>query len=157
MIARRGPNIRVPPLFFGVGFFAGLILEATVKRIPLTGEPAQPAITNAGWIIAVLGFALSLWGILTFNLAGTTMFPFEAASRLVQHGPYRFTRNPMYVGATLTYAGIAIGMNVAWPVILLPLVLWTLYLLVIREEEKYLGETFGEEYASYRKRVRRWI
>jgi protein-S-isoprenylcysteine O-methyltransferase Ste14 len=157
MMAVRGPNIRVPPLFFAVGFFVGLILEATVKRIPLAGPLGSPTVTTAGWVVAVLGFALSLWGILTFNLAGTTMLPFESASRLVQHGPYRFTRNPMYLGGTLTYIGIAMWMNVVWPILLLPLVLWGLYGLVIRAEEKYLAATFGDDYAAYKKRVRRWF
>jgi protein-S-isoprenylcysteine O-methyltransferase Ste14 len=63
----------------------------------------------------------------------------------------------MYVGGTLTYIGIAVAMNVAWPLLLLPLVLWALYVTVIREEERYLADAFGEDYASYRKRVRRWI
>jgi protein-S-isoprenylcysteine O-methyltransferase Ste14 len=85
------------------------------------------------------------------------MFPFEPATRVVREGPYRFTRNPMYVGGTLTYIGIAIAMNVAWPLLLLPLVLWALFALVIREEERYLADAFGEDYASYRKSVRRWI
>jgi protein-S-isoprenylcysteine O-methyltransferase Ste14 len=156
-VSFRGPNIRVPPLFYAAGFFLGLILEATVKRILLPGPLGSPAAATAGWIIAVLGFALSLWGILTFNLAGTTMLPFESASRLVTRGPYRFTRNPMYVGGTLTYIGIAMWMNVAWPLVLLPLVLWGLYALVIREEEQYLGVTFGDDYAAYKKRVRRWL
>jgi protein-S-isoprenylcysteine O-methyltransferase Ste14 len=156
--APRGPNIRVPPLFFGGGFLIGLWVEASVKRIQLVdGSAAAQTLANVGWVVAILGLSISLWGILTFQLAGTTMFPFEPASRLVRQGPYRFTRNPMYVGATVSYIGIALIMNVGWPLVLLPLVLWGLDVLVIREEEKYLSQTFGEDYAAYRKQVRRWI
>lgn len=153
----RGPNIRVPPLFFGGGFLIGLWLES-VKRIHLVGGGAASlTLARAGWFVTLLGLAIALWGILTFQLAGTTMFPFEAASRLVRHGPYRFTRNPMYVGMTLGYIGIALIMNVGWPLVLLPFVLWGMIVLVIREEEKYLGQTFGDDYSAYRKQVRRWI
>jgi protein-S-isoprenylcysteine O-methyltransferase Ste14 len=153
----RGPNIRVPPAIFAAGFLIGLWLEGAVARIPLVRGRAWLSPADAGWTIAILGFVFSLWGILTFRRAHTTMFPFEPASGLVEEGPYRFTRNPMYVGGTLTYIGIAVAMNVAWPLLLLPLVLWALFLLVIREEERYLADAFGEAYASYRKRVRRWV
>jgi protein-S-isoprenylcysteine O-methyltransferase Ste14 len=152
-----GPNIRVPPLFLGGGFLIGLWLESA-KRIRLVDEAAVSlTLSRVGWAITIVGFAISLWGILTFQLAGTTMFPFEPASRLVRHGPYRFTRNPMYVGLTLSYIGIALIMNVGWPLILLPLVLWGLDVFVIREEETYLLRTFPDEYAVYKKQVRRWI
>lgn len=152
-----GPNIRVPPLFLGGGFLIGLWLESA-KRIRLVDEAAATlTLSRVGWVVTIVGFVIAHWGVLTFFLAGTTMFPFEPASRLVRHGPYRFTRNPMYVGLTLAYIGIALIMNVAWPLILLPLVLWGLDVFVIREEEKYLLRTFGEDYAAYKKQVRRWI
>jgi protein-S-isoprenylcysteine O-methyltransferase Ste14 len=157
MLKVRGPNIRVPPAIFGAGFLIGLWLEGAVARIPLMRGDAWLSPAQLGWTIAVVGFVISLWGIVTFRRAHTTMFPFEPATRVVREGPYRFTRNPMYVGGTLTYIGIAIAMNVAWPLLLLPLVLWALFVLVIRAEEHYLADAFGEDYASYRKRVRRWI
>jgi protein-S-isoprenylcysteine O-methyltransferase Ste14 len=134
-----------------------LLLES-LKRITLADRPDVVATVRwAGWVVAILGVAFSAWGILTFQLVGTTWLPFESASRLVQQGPYRFSRNPMYVGATLTYVGVALAMNVGWPLLLLPFVLWGLFVFVIREEEKYLGATFGADYDAYCKRVRRWI
>ena len=99
-----------------------------------------------GTAVALLGFFFSLSGILAFGRADTPMFPFKPARALVQTGPYRFTRNPMYVGAIITYVGVAIAMNVVWPIILLPLVLAGLYRFVIRVEERYLHELFGSEY-----------
>lgn len=154
----RGPNIRVPPAFFVGGFLIGIWLEYAVTRIRfIDAVPAPAWLGYAGWTIALLGLALSLWGIVTFSLAGTTMFPFQPASALVRSGPYRFTRNPMYLGATLSYVGIAMAINAVWPVILLPIVLFTVYRFVIREEEKYLATHFGDAYLEYKKRVRRWI
>ena len=154
----RGPNIRVPPLYFVGGFLSGMLLDAVVTPIRFVGGSASTRpLLIAGWVAVWLGFAISLTGILTFQLAGTTMFPFDPASRLVRHGPYRFTRNPMYLGATITYLGFALVLNTAWPVILLPIVIWAMVRYVIRHEEAYLERTFGAEYAEYRTRVRRWL
>jgi protein-S-isoprenylcysteine O-methyltransferase Ste14 len=63
----------------------------------------------------------------------------------------------MYTGMTVTYVGIAALMNSAWPLLALPIVLALLVRLVIRREEAYLLDAFGEEYAAYRTRVRRWL
>ena len=63
----------------------------------------------------------------------------------------------MYVGLSVTYVGLALLSGILWPVVFLPLVLTTLVLLVVRNEERYLADAFGEEYAVYRARVRRWM
>ena len=151
-----GPNIRIPPAFFVAGFLVGLWLESIVP-IRIVGDASERALAGAGLLVALLGLVFSLYGILTFRRARTPMFPYGRATRVVQNGPYAFTRNPMYVGGVISYVGIAAAMNVVWPVLMLPLVLWALYYFVIREEEKYLAELFGDEYAAYRKGVRRWI
>jgi len=152
-----GPNIRIPPAFYVGGFLLGMWLESLVRIRIVQNEASVRTLATVGWTIAILGLAFSVWGILTFQLHHTPMFPYGKATRVVQSGPYRFTRNPMYVGGAISYIGIAIAMNMVWPIILLPLVLAGLFVFVIREEEKYLGELFGDEYASFRKRVRRWL
>ena len=108
-------------------------------------------------MLVVAGMGLSVWGIITFRLARTSIIPSRPASRLVENGPYRFTRNPMYTGLTLAYLGVAAMMNSAWPLLALPVVLALLVRLVVRREEAYLHDAFGEEYAAYRGRVRRWL
>jgi protein-S-isoprenylcysteine O-methyltransferase Ste14 len=154
----RGPNIRVPPAFFVGGFLIGLWLEVAVERIRLAGGTAsERPLEIAGWVLTALGAFVAHWGVFTFWRARTTMLPFKPASNLVRHGPYRFTRNPMYVGLTIMYVGIALLMNAGWPLVLLPLVVVCIYWFVIREEEKYLAGLFGEEYLEYKRRVRRWI
>ncbi len=153
---KRGPNIRIPPAFFVAGFLVALLMHATVRPVPLV-ETAPAWLGTVGWMVALAGFLVSLSGIATFSMAGTTMFPFVPASALVQHGPYRFTRNPMYLGNTISYLGFALVVNSAWPLFLLPLVLLGLYRLVIAEEEKYLTATFGDAYLDYKRKVRRWI
>jgi protein-S-isoprenylcysteine O-methyltransferase Ste14 len=75
----------------------------------------------------------------------------------VTHGPYRFTRNPMYTGLTLQYLGVSALINSAWPIIVLPIVLLILIQTVILREERYLRDAFGVEYVGYVASVRRWL
>jgi protein-S-isoprenylcysteine O-methyltransferase Ste14 len=111
----------------------------------------------AGAMLFATGVAIAGWGWLTFRRARTTTVPGRASSVLVTWGPYRFTRNPMYVGLTLAYLGEAGILHQAWPVILLPLTVAYVNWVVIPVEEAKLKEVFGDEYERYRARVRRWV
>ena len=147
-----------PPTFFVAGFLIAWLLETRVLRLRLAGGgTARVVLEIAGAVVAALGLALGAWGLLTFARARTAIYPNRPASRIVTHGPYRFTRNPMYVGLAFAYLGIALGLNMGWPPLLLPLVLLALGRFVIRREERYLAGAFGEEYDRYRARVRRWL
>lgn len=151
------PGVRFPP---PVLFVAGLALGAALGR-------AGPAFTlarsgsawpvAAGWGLIVAGALLALWGVLTFRRAQTAILPQRPASRIVESGPYRFTRNPMYSGMTLAYLGATLLMNTLWPLLLLPAVLALLVRFVIRREEAYLEQAFADDYRRYRTRVRRWL
>lgn len=110
-----------------------------------------------GWSDLAVGLGLMAWGMLTFRKARTAIYPNERARQLVETGPFRYTRNPMYLGMTLVYFGVTTLMNSWWPLFLLPLVLWALIALVVRREERYLAAEFGEHYRAYRGRVRRWM
>ena len=92
-----------------------------------------------------------------FFRARTHLIPNRPANALVMAGPYRFTRNPMYVSLTAVYLGVCVLMLSLWALLLLPLVLMVIYTKVIAPEEAYLERRFGGEYAHYRKRVRRWL
>lgn len=76
---------------------------------------------------------------------------------IVQHGPYRLSRNPMYLSLAVIVLGIALAVNTVWLVAVLPVLLLWLQRGVIHREERYLARRFGEEYQAYRSRVRRWI
>ena len=112
---------------------------------------------RVGLAVMIAGLALVAWGMLTFRAAGTAIIPNHAASRLVDSGPYRFTRNPMYTGLTIAYLGGMLIVNTLWPLVLLPVVIVLLVRLVIQREESHLAESFGAEYADYRARVHRWL
>ncbi len=95
--------------------------------------------------------------MMTFARAKTAIIPMRPASTLVEKGPYRFTRNPMYTGMTVAYLGGVLILNSFWALVLLPAVLALLYVFVVKCEERYLVEEFGDDYEAYRRRVKRWI
>lgn len=89
--------------------------------------------------------------------AGTNVDPYHPTTAIVEAGPYRYTRNPLYVGMALIYSGISARANALPAALLLPAVLHLVDRGVIRREERYLEGKFGDEYLRYKGRVRRWI
>jgi len=153
----KGPNIRVPPLYFVGGFLLAMLVDAAWAPLPIASGSQLRQVVVVGWLVFALGMVVAHTGLITFILAGTPWLPFSPATTLVQHGFYRVTRNPMYLGLTLAYVGLALVLNTLWPLLLLPLVLWGLIRTVIEKEEEYLERTFGDEYRAYKARVRRWL
>jgi protein-S-isoprenylcysteine O-methyltransferase Ste14 len=151
------PGVRFPPPFlFAGGLVAGLLLHRAVPLALIPGGPT-PLSVGLGWLLVAFGLLLGAWAMFTFLGARTAILPHRPATGLVQTGPYRFSRNPMYVALGLVYAGLALWLNRLWPVLLLPVVYVLLYRLVVRREERYLEGAFGEAYAGYRRHVRRWL
>jgi protein-S-isoprenylcysteine O-methyltransferase Ste14 len=151
------PGIRFPPPFlFVLGFVGGLLLDAAVPLGLVPGDPS-PLWAFVGWTLVALGLVLAGWAMFAFHGARTPIIPVRPTTALVEVGPYRFTRNPMYVGLGLVYLGLALWLDALWPVLLLPGVYVLLWRLVVRREERYLEGAFGEPYAAYRRRVRRWL
>jgi protein-S-isoprenylcysteine O-methyltransferase Ste14 len=89
--------------------------------------------------------------------AGTNIRPDQPTLAVVSNGPFRFTRNPLYVAATGLYVGISLLVDALWPLLLLVPALVVLRWGVIAREERYLEAKFGEPYLAYRSRVRRWL
>jgi protein-S-isoprenylcysteine O-methyltransferase Ste14 len=153
----RGPGIRFPPPFVFVGGFLAAWLLERALGFEIDGEgPKLPQLV-IGLIATVAGLSLTFWGMGTFRRAGTPVIPDRPATELVVSGPYRFTRNPMYLGLTSLYVGLALLLNLAWPLVLLPIVLLVLTRTVIVHEEQHLRDKFGAAYGDYSRRVRRWI
>lgn len=143
----KGPGIPfVPPLILIAGFGIGLGLDQ------LYPAPLKPL----AWLLIGFGLLLSLWAVATLLLAKTPVMPGKAPTQLVVKGPYRFSRNPIYLGLAVTYLGLALWLASPFALVMLPVTLYMLWLLVIRSEEKYLAERFGQQYQDYKARVRRW-
>ena len=145
---------RIPPPFYALA--VALAIYALHRYLPIS---IDPAIARWGWLLSLLGVALTAWAGATFRRAHTTINPTvpSKASRLVTHGPFRFTRNPMYLGFALMLTGWALWLN-NWAGFLgIPLFVAVVTVLQIAPEERALQDRFGEEYASYRQRVNRWL
>ena len=149
-----GPGVRYPPpLLFVLGIVAGWSLHRAFP-LSLIGSAGGALV---GWLLIALGTGLSLRAVATFRGARTTIQPNRPASTLVTHGPFRLSRNPMYLGLSLVYLGVTLLMNSIWTLLFLPLVIAILHFTVIRKEERYLAATFDIAYDEYRRRVRRWL
>jgi protein-S-isoprenylcysteine O-methyltransferase Ste14 len=103
------------------------------------------------------GIALNIGGFIAQKRAGTDPIPFNPSTRIVAHGLYRFTRNPMYIGFALGTLELAILVDCAWMLLAVPIGLALIDRIVITREGLYLERKFGDEYLNYKRRVRRWI
>lgn len=150
----KSPGVHIPPpLIYAAGLSLGLWLSAYFRTLWLPWQLSRAL----GWILVAAALLLAGSAITLFARAGTTIRPDRPAKILLSAGPYRFTRNPMYVSLTLLYLGIAIMWQSLWAIVLLPLVLLYIDRRVIRAEEVFLERKFGPSYAEYRAHVRRWI
>jgi len=110
-----------------------------------------------GWGLIDAGVLLMLWAGLLMLWRKTTVNPYGKPARLLEEGPFRFSRNPIYLADSLIYCGIALLWGSLWPWLLLPLVIHVMQRAVMRHEERLLVQLFGEAYRSYCARVRRWL
>lgn len=153
----RSPGVFFPPpILFVLGIGLAWLIGRAVP-LPLAPDALRPISLLVGYVAIALSSATITWALVTFRLADTGIYPNQPATSIVARGPYRFSRNPMYVGLTVMSLGIALVANSLWMIAALPFVLWLLTVLVIRREEAYLSSAFGEAYAEYRRSVRRWL
>ena len=145
-----------PPPLFVATFLASMLVG---RLVHLAVVPAAVAPLALGLGIVALGAAgaLLVSACLLFLRRRTTIIPFGAARSLVTAGPYRVTRNPMYLGLVTAYVGVALVVNAVWPLVFLALPVWVLQRRVIPFEERRLVQIFGDDYRAYQQRVRRWI
>ena len=151
---RDVPGVVAPPPLILLGFLlAGSALD-WIRPLPLLPAAAQYAI---GGVLIAVASAVAFSAIACFLRAGTNVPTRRPATALVIVGPYRFSRNPIYVGMILLLLGIGIMVDSLWILALaVPLALVLRYGVIAREE-RYLEGKFGDAYRAYRARVRRWI
>ncbi len=143
-----------PPLAWGLTIIAGVLLD---WLLPLRFLPPDLPARWIGGTVVVLALALGVWAVVTMTRAGSNVPTNRPSTTIVERGPYRFTRNPIYSGMFLCVIGLAIAFDTLWLLItLVPFVLVVRYGVVAREEA-YLERKFGEVYRGYRSRVRRWV
>lgn len=151
-----GANVRFPPPLI---YVAGLALGVGASRflnLPSLGLQLEMR-SVAGIALDVIGFLVMFAGAGLFLRRRTAIIPFKPASALVTSGILSWTRNPMYLGMAIFYAGLAVLLNSLAALVLLPLVLAIVQTQVIAREEAYLERAFGDEYRAYKTRVGRWF
>jgi len=148
-----GAAIR-PPIAWALAAIAGLALD---WLYPLPFLPADLPAGRLGGIVFLAGLALLIWAATTFRRAGTQIPTTQPTTTIVAEGPYRFTRNPIYIGMFLGLIGLAVAFDSLWIIVLLvPFYLVIRYGVVAREEA-YLERKFGDVYLAYKARVGRWL
>ncbi len=145
-----------PPLLFAGALLIGCLLSWLVPIGPGLGAANGRALAVGG-SLALIGLALGVLSIREFRRAGTSVVPGEPSTTLLEAGPYRFTRNPIYIGIVILYFGLAIVLTSAWMLVLLIPVLIILQRGVVEREEAYLQAKFGQAYRQYQARVPRWL
>ena len=148
--------ITFPPLIYLAGL--GLSLAARLLgRLSIAPKWLGRPRRKAGIALIGAGVGMAIWGVRTFQQAGTNISPHDPATTLVETGPYQYTRNPIYIGMTAAYSGITLLLNNLWGFLLLPGVLAVMQRGVIEREEAYLRATFGDAYDEYTERIPRWL
>lgn len=149
----RGPGILIrPPVIYAAVLLAALGLEEVLPLFPL-----PPFLGGLGYGLIAAALGLMAWCLLIFRRAGTQVDTAAPASRLVTGGPFKFSRNPIYISLTLIYLGIVLAAGLAWALLLLPPLLVIIQTAVVRREERYLERRFGEAYRNYCQATRRWL
>ncbi len=154
----RGRNdtpgvIAPPPLIYAVPLAIGLYFN---RSNPLPVMPRRFAVP-IGSALVLAAVILSIAAAIQFRRARTAMMPYKPTTAIIESGPFGMTRNPLYVGMTMAYVGIALIADTVWPLLLLPLALLMMHRGVIEREEHYLEQKFGDPYLRYKSRVRRWL
>jgi protein-S-isoprenylcysteine O-methyltransferase Ste14 len=146
-------SLAMPPVYLLVAI---LVMIALDRWAPL-GTFDGPFARAVGLLLSIAGLALVIWCTMLFQAAQTTIKPYEASSALVTRGPYRISRNPIYLGMVLFLAGLSLGLGSWSPFLVIPAFMFIIERRFIRAEEGALLRRFGDEYETYRGRVRRWI
>jgi protein-S-isoprenylcysteine O-methyltransferase Ste14 len=149
-----GARVRlIPPVVYALPF---ALMWALQGWRPWTIGISAPW-SVAGLALVISGIALMLWSFITLSRAHTTVIPWEQVSTIVATGPFRFSRNPIYLADAITYLGGSLLIHSWWPLIILPGIVLVMRHNVIDREEAYLTEHFGDLYRQYLLRVRRWL
>lgn len=139
-------------------YLGALLLGVGIHVLsPIGIFPATHVHQVLGGVLLLVSGAFARWAFLTMRRSGTTANPRKPSGALVTDGPFRLSRNPIYVAMTGIYLALALLVNSVWPLVLLAPLLVFMQWGVILREERYLAGKFGDEYIAYSSRVRRWL
>lgn len=133
---------------FAVGFAVHLLLPLSVLPTPWNAV--------AGGVLVVVGMGLLLWGLVKMRAIDKSPNHEDEPTALITDGPFRYTRNPLYLALIVVYLGLTAILNSPWPLVPLVVLVWYFDRMAKREEE-YLEAVFGDEFVEYSENVRRWL
>lgn len=152
---RERPNrIPWPPILYALGLVLPWALQEVIE-LPMFD--AGDIGVAAGWALIAWGLVIGYLAIRSFSAIGTPVDPTSPAHKLATFGPYGQSRNPMYLGVLIAFAGLALSTGNLWRLVALPLLWFGLTKLAIEREEAHLATRFGQEWLSYKARVPRWF
>lgn len=151
---KRATGVILPPPVIYLLFLAAAWLLESALPIAL---PRNLWTHYLGWGLIDAGVLLMLWAGLLMLWRRTTVNPYGKPAKLLEEGPFGFSRNPIYLADSLIYCGIALLWGTLWPWLLLPALIFTMQRAVIMLEERLLTQLFGDDYLAYCGRVRRWL
>ena len=152
--ARRPRTWILPPAPYALALLLGWWLDRKLWALPWDWGSAGVALA---WLLIAVALLLFIWTLLTFWRQHTTVNPYKGASALCTGGPFRLSRNPIYLGDWLLLAAGCMLLHTWWPLLFAPLVWAAVHYGVIRNEERHLEVRFGEVYLRYKATVRRWL
>ena len=152
-VYRTRPNIIPWPPLLLVLFGTAAILAHAVMPLTLAFQMSR----LAGVITILAGLTIDFWAMRTLQLAHTTFLPNRGSNHLVTEGPFRFSRNPIYVANFLLLAGIGLATGNGWFLAAVPIDALAMHFLAVLREEKHLLAQFGYRYENYCRNVRRWV
>jgi protein-S-isoprenylcysteine O-methyltransferase Ste14 len=157
IVTERSDVVMFPPVIPVLGFVLGVLVEKVLPADTSIAPTPRAALSNLGGVLLLVGAAGFAWMVLTMKRARTPIHNSETPTRLVQSGPFGWTRNPMYLFGSIAYAGLALLLIEPWALVILPLVLAVTHYGVVLKEEASLEQLFGDAYQKYKARVPRWL
>jgi protein-S-isoprenylcysteine O-methyltransferase Ste14 len=148
------PGVIAPPPLLYLG---AILLGAGLDRLWRLRLPVEGWGRVVGLLLTASAVVLAAWAVRAFGQAKTSPKPHKPSTAIVTSGPFRFTRNPIYIAFTLAQLGVAIMAASGWILALLVPVHALVRIGVVAREERYLERKFGEEYLRYKRGVRRWL
>ena len=151
---KRGPGLKFPPPLLVIVIIGIAYLADWIKPLPIV---AGDILWLSGVALIVIALALVIISLFQFLDAKTPVEPWQPTTTIIQQGVFRYSRNPIYLAFCITAAGCGFLFNSWWLVLSVLPIIVLLQQLVIRREEAYLEEKFGDVYRDYKRQVRRWI
>tara|TARA_Y100000590_G_C15685981_1_gene1001678 strand:- start:1550 stop:2041 length:492 start_codon:yes stop_codon:yes gene_type:complete len=147
-------NIRIqPPLIFAIFMLLAIFLHKFAHELSIK----YSILNTFGFLISICGIIINMWSMNKYRKYKTSSHPKHQAFKLIQDGPYKFSRNPLYLGNWMMIFGFGFGLNILWISITSFLALLVVNFFVVLPEERYMYDIFGEDYKDYSKNVRRWL